>query len=434
MKTSKYNFIFEVDNNCFIYNSVSDSFAKITKKVRGLLERNELTSIEESGLNTLINGRFIIQNDSLDEYELLMNEYRESINKNVYHLTLLPTLDCNVHCWYCFEKRIDGSRLHKVIQDAILKHVEQILSTQPECNQFIIELFGGEPLLHFEEDLYPLLIKMKELLESNDKKISFIFITNGLCLNEKNIQLLKALKANFQVSIDGYKKKHDTIKKLKGHEEESSYDLVMNNIALLTLNMDTHINLRINYDDATLKHTAEVIDSIKDIPRNKISIHFERVWQTTQKDMDSNQLFRETIEAFLSNGFCITYLNLFRKGYSCKASIINQIVISYNGDIYKCTGRDFTPELREGILRTDGTIKWEQDKIQRRISIETYDNDTCKRCKLLPLCYGPCCQKQIESFDNGKTISDMCQLRKLEIPLKDYLIYRLKSELNRINQ
>lgn len=85
-------------------------------------------------------------------------------------------------------------------------------------------------------------------------------------------------------------------------------------------------------------------------------------------------------------------------------------------------------------MDSDGTIKWEQEKIQRRISIETYDNDTCKRCKLLPLCYGPCCQKQIESFDNGKTISDMCQLRKLEIPLKDYLIYRLKSELNRINQ
>lgn len=433
MKVSKYNFIFEVDNNCFIYNSVSDSFAKITRKVRDYLNKNEITNIEELGLKTLINGRFIIQNDSTDEYELLVNEYRESINKNVYFLTLLPTLDCNVHCWYCFEKRIDGSRLHKIIQEAILKHVEHVLLTQPKCDRFIVELFGGEPLLYFEHELYPLLIKIKELLENNDKKVSFVFITNGLCLNKTNIQLLKTLKANFQVSIDGYKRKHDTIKKLKGHEEESSYDLVMKNIALLALNMDTHINLRINYDDATLKHTIEVIDSIKDIPRNKISIHFERVWQTAKNEMASNQMFKETIEAFLSNGFCVTYLNLFRKGYSCKASLINHMVISYNGDIYKCTGRDFTPELREGILKTDGTIKWEQEKKQRRMSIETYDNDTCKHCKLLPLCYGPCCQKQIESFENGKTIGDMCQLRKLEIPLKDYLMYRLKSELNRIS-
>ncbi|HOH74428.1 MAG TPA: hypothetical protein PKW38_01450, partial [Paludibacteraceae bacterium] len=43
---------------------------------------------------------------------------------------------------------------------------------------------------------------------------------------------------------------------------------------------------------------------------------------------------------------------------SCYGDKKNQATINFNGDVYKCTARDFKPENREGVLMDDGTIEW----------------------------------------------------------------------------
>lgn len=430
MKASIYNHILNTKDGLIAFNSVTDCFISISDDIRKCLVNGNVNAIKGEALDILLERHFVIP-DEVDELQSLIDEYEDAIDSNVYHLTLLPTLDCNVNCWYCFENQQKGSRLSKIISEAILAHIKYLLSDRSEIETFVVTLFGGEPLLYFKEELYPLLIEMKRLLDSSSKKVKFFFVTNGVCLTAENIQLLKDLKPGFQISIDGYKKKHDTVKRIKGREEVSSYDLVMKNISLLASNLDTTINLRINYDNNTLNHITDVIDSIKDIPRNKISIHLERVWQTTDQCNTDNDRFKKVIETFIENGFYVTYLNYFRKSISCKASQKNEMVISYDGSVYKCSGRDFTQEMKEGVLRTDGTIKWLTEKLDRRLSIKTYDNPKCKGCKMLPLCWGPCCQKQMESLLAGEDMDYWCQLHALEIPFDDYLYYRMKSKLNK---
>lgn len=129
----------------------------------------------------------------------------------------------------------------------------------------------------------------------------------------------------------------------------------------------------------------------------------------------------------LINNFNISYMNLFRRSYSCKVSKYNQIVISYNGDVYKCSGRDFTDAMAEGKLQADGSVEWEEDKFKKRLAIKTYDNDMCRDCKLLPLCWGPCCQKQLETIPND--FQRFCQLNLMEMSLDDYVIYRFNNEM-----
>ena len=151
--------------------------------------------------------------------------------------------------------------------------------------------------------------------------------------------------------------------------------------------------------------------------------YLERVWQTS-KDKRSEQV-KNAITLFLINGFRVTYLNLSRIVDSCKASKKNQIVISYDASVYKCTGRDFDENHREGILLDDGSVIWNKEKLEKRLSIKTYVNPLCLNCKLLPICWGPCCQKQME----GLAIKDTCQLNILELSLEEYLLLRFNSDI-----
>lgn len=124
-----------------------------------------------------------------------------------------------------------------------------------------------------------------------------------------------------------------------------------------------------------------------------------------------------------------SYLNLFRRSYPCKTSVHNQLAISYDGKIYKCTGRNFTDEMQEGILQTEGTIAWDTEKWEKRMAICSFDNELCRGCKLLPLCWAPCNQKLLEAGNSVKSIKHFCQKNQLEMSLEDYIRFRFNSEI-----
>ena len=348
------------------------------------------------------------------------NKYDDNVESSVLDLTILPTLDCNLRCWYCFEKHIKGSRLSIAVQQRIFDYVKKELDSD-KITEIQVCSFGGEPLLYFKEELYPLLEKIQEYALSIGKKSSFSFITNGICITKESIELFKKLNASFQISIDGYREKHNKVKKTK--TIHNAYDLVIEALYNLRDSYNPHINLRINYDNETLLHIENVVKDIIGLDREKVMIHLERVWQTS-KDKRSEQV-KNAITLFLINGFRVTYLNLSRIADSCKASKKNQIVISYDASVYKCTGRDFDENHREGILLDDGSVIWNKEKLEKRLSIRTYVNPLCLNCKLLPICWGPCCQKQME----GLAIKDTCQLNILELSLEEYLLLRFNSDI-----
>ena len=58
-----------------------------------------------------------------------------------------------------------------------------------------------------------------------------------------------------------------------------------------------------DYEDNTLHHLTEIIDSIKDIFRNRITIHFKRVWQTIEHCSSNNEELKTVFRTFIKEGF-----------------------------------------------------------------------------------------------------------------------------------
>lgn len=428
MKTSKYNiFADNAPRNVVCYNSLRDSYCVLSNR-DALLLRENLDELAEKSPNVhdaLIEKGFIID-DATDEFELLKNEYNKAIDSNnVYRLTILPSLDCNLRCWYCFEKHVQGSHLEQETADAIFNHVVRVFELQPDLRHLEVELFGGEPLLYLKDELYPLLKRIKDYITSIDKTVSFFFVTNAVCVNEETIPLLADLDASFQISIDGFKDRHDKVKYIP-ETGEGTYNRMIRTVRLIQEKIDySYINLRINYDDETLEHMPELMVDLDFADRDRIGVHLERVWQTGDKATNDNQRLKEMINLWMSRGFAVSYMNLSRRSFSCKASSRNQLVAACDGAVYKCTGRDFTCGHQDGSLNADGTVDWKEDKLNERMMIVTFDNDMCRDCRFLPLCWGPCCQKQMESGPHD--LERYCQKRNMELKLSDYILYRFNN-------
>ena len=103
MKKSIYNNIIILNNNLgFIYNSYSNNFLFANKKLCEFFKVEPLESIKKSYVNfydSLVNARIIVA-DEVDEPKQVLDVLKnEDMNESIFHLTILPTLDCIFKCW-----------------------------------------------------------------------------------------------------------------------------------------------------------------------------------------------------------------------------------------------------------------------------------------------------------------------------------------------
>ena len=75
----------------------------------------------------------------------------------------------------------------------------------------------------------------------------------------------------------------------------------------------------------------------------------------------------------------------------CYADKENSVVVNYDGNIYKCTARNFDEENSEGIINSEGQLMWNKNH-RKLITKDCLNIDTCFPCKIFPICLGGCSQ------------------------------------------
>lgn len=351
------------------------------------------------------------------EVDDILIRNRESIfsDKN-YRLTINPTLECNFGCWYCYETHKKG-RMNTEMVDRIVKHVEQLVNYDG-ISGLNLDWFGGEPLLCFDDVVYPLSIRLKKIVEDNKRYFSNSMTTNGYNLDkEKIIKLNDIGLRNFQITLDGYEKQHNQIR--KAPKGKNSYRTIVNNINLICeLVVNSSVSVRINYTKDTLENIHEVMKDFSEISKKHIIFLFQQVWQ------DKHELFKEIEEIeklFKKNNFKVNEKTIAKKDHKCYADKLYQAVINFDGKVFKCTARDFATYPEDGILNESGEIMWNNEKLNKRMIRATFENEYCLPCDFLPACWGPCSQKIVEY--TGKGFEKICLKKGVELGLKKELEY-----------
>ncbi len=412
MKYSQFNSILPYEDKFSLYNSFEQKVIFLDPELKELLEAgikegiDNLKEIHPSFYEYLSHNSFIIANntDEVEKVKILSKKTDE--DPTSYMLTINPTMNCNFKCWYCYETHIKKSRLESEEIEKINKFVD-ITANNNKLEQFTLSFFGGEPLLYFERNVTPLIDHFVSTCVNKNIVYNINFTTNGYLINKNFIDYFAEnnFKCNLQITLDGYREEHDKVRYVS--KNKGSYFEIINNVKLL-INNHFFVTLRVNYTNENLPNTNKIPSDFSEIKQEikdkYLRFDFHRVWQNDQID-DLNLVLEKNMEEIRENGFDATgNFSPNNVQDSCYADKRNSVVINYNGDIFKCTARDFETKNRAGYIDDNGILIWENDYLERRMKAK-FNNKPCLTCRIMPLCNGGCTQHAMENIEAG---TDYC--------------------------
>lgn len=389
MKQSRYNHIVHINGKEFLYNSFSRKTILLNTQVRDCLDGSARNADSER----LLKGMGYLVDDDINEAKIVENLFlKRKFSNRTYQLTINASLNCNLGCWYCYETHLPKSNMTTDLAHRILLHIE---------NQAIVEkfellhltFFGGEPLLNIKTAIY-IIGEVAKLSAKYGFKVLYTFVTNGTLITSKFREIVKGQNVTFQITVDGIKEKHNSVRKFKANNEKGSYDMIIGNLQKLREDCpQANVILRINYDESTLKNISELLDDLSFLSPQFCCYSLARVWQCNPFEKEEELLF-SAISSINDKGYFVNSFRFQNKYECCYADNYNQAVINYNGRVFKCTARDFKDNSSIGLLDKHGIIEWDIAELNKRLMLAMPEE--CKECSLLPCCPGICSQKRLE--------------------------------------
>lgn len=406
MILSRYtDFITDKDGNHYLFSCLTRKWLALESRVYELLADSvanidRIRDIHPELFDVLKKEKFIFADDSEDMREGVKYVENEYLSTENLVITINPTLDCNLRCWYCYEKRHERSIMSEAVMNNTVSWISSVLKGT-RVRSLCLSFFGGEPLLRYKEVIRPLIKEISGICDETKTALSLHFTTNGILINDKMLQEITSYSSeiNFQIAFDGGRKSHDSVKSLENRA--SCYDISMGNVRK-ALNAGCNVTIRCNYDIKTLPSFMEVIKDLQDLHSNeRLRFNFQRIWQENigEELIDMRRAFTKKIyEQY--NGIKTNLRNLLGNSlYRCYADKRNNMVINYDGLLFRCTARDFTEKNSIGKLTANG-CEFKPTNFSSLSKSGIPFGKVCMHCRILPICPN-CAQVRYEHGDKG---------------------------------
>lgn len=400
MKESIYNIYAQAEDTTLLFNSlycgmcvVNDTYLSLVEKIKEN-KIEQFSKEEEELIETAKKAGFFVEDD-FDELEYLrIQKYKKKFSTDELYITIAPTLACNFQCTYCYEDNKCGNMTRENC-DRLLGYIKSKIKGLKKIE---IVWYGGEPLLARKNIIY-LSERLINLCDENGVTYKASMVTNG-SLFGSNMDLLELARIKMvQITLDGPPEIHNSRRLCK--DIKDNFSVIVQNINLL-LEKDIEVVIRVNIDKNNISSIGEMLSVLsKRLYSKKVYFAFARVTACT----DACSAVEK--ECFSSQEFSSKYFELydlikkygFEKGtrmkYArpklnfCGADIYNSFVVDAYGYIYKCW-HDVGDKKRSVGDVSDIDAALNSNKCEKWLFSDATINESCKTCKVLPLCMGGC--------------------------------------------
>lgn len=408
LKPSFFNIVYYVAEEKWLFNTLNLGLVEIDENIEQILKKNQIDieAYSNEERNTLLDLEDVgfLNKLGVDELKVLRYIYNtDKYNKDYLSITILPTLDCNCECYYCFER--ENKRRTKISANINLLSIEQsvldFIESKLSCTKNLsVAWFEGEPLLKFDLiEIYSQ--KIINLTEKYGINYTASLTTNGFFLTEipNVIERLKACQiGSYQITLDGAPEEHNRIRKLKSGYG-TTFDKMLDGIILLYKN-NLNVSVRINISKKNVENLHYLFDILEEKGLTQLKIYFGQLIDYSDKDNVNLYLNQEEYARIVEKLYVTLRKRNFRYGIddhyptsarSCIANRVDSAIIDCYGNIYKCRSQvgefekkignvcDYKNQTVDEAIREINWLEW-----------SPFQYTQCKKCKILPICMGGC--------------------------------------------
>ena len=315
-------------------------------------------------------------------------------------LCLHVSHDCNLRCKYCFASTGDFGTGHRMTMDVetAKKAIDFVIERSGARRNIEVDFFGGEPLMAMDT-VKATVDYARSLEKEHGKNFRFTITTNGVLLNDENIEYINREMSNAVLSLDGRPEVNDRMRKtISG---TGSYDVILPKFQKLVEGRgDKDYYLRGTFTRYNKDFAADVMH-IADQGFQNVSVEpvvgspdcdytfreedLPGILEEYEK-LAGELLHRPDVNFFhfnvdLSQGPCV-----IKRLRGCGAGS-EYVAITPEGDIYPCHQFVGNEEYKLGNLY-EGTFDM---ALSRRFGeLNVYTRPDCQRCWARFYCSGGC--------------------------------------------
>lgn len=334
-------------------------------------------------------------------------------------ITLNVTNNCNLHCRYCFESDKKKSMMPPEIAVEAVKKTYRPLPN----DKFIINFFGGEPLLNWEA-----IKAVIDYCDENNLQVTYGMTTNLTILTDEMLDYFDDHSMPILLSIDGTKDVHDT-------NRCNSYDTVIKNLKRLTdRGLGLYIEARMTIMPEQIKYTLQGIKELYDLGINNFCpIPVTDTEWNEESLEDARKFYRDVTDWFIGimkdpkntrnvsiknvdDLMCNILLPEYSDHFMCPIFNNTWCTVDYKGDVYAChQGPTSKPGYKDTLCI--GNLDYiDSDKIKNTIPKADYSKEKCKTCKGKAICKCGCPVENLRETGSWTKPTDAyCALQEIMV-------------------
>ena len=399
MKLSAFNVVIPTrkPGEYLLANVLSGAVIGIDEELKSVIEKKDIDGLDPS-ISAGLQELGVIIPDHTDEYRIFKVKYeKRKYRADAHVFTLITTYACNLACPYCYEGKgeiLKGS-LNEDTRERAVKFIRNTLE-RTGAKRFSIALYGGEPLLNFDNSVYVLDSCFSWAEERGIKCINTI-LTNGTLLTPEKAEILHQYNTEAaQVTLDGPKHIHNTKRVYKN--KKGTYDDIIRAVQVLR-DEGIRVGIRINIDAENKPYINELLDELEELGLKNVPVACGIVTEfqacLNYSPCIQEEETRKTLSEFRSivekKGFATARVEqaLEPRYIYCGSLSEETYILDPHADVYKCLTLVGLQEHCIGHINKEGLIEY-TPVYYDWMSRDPLTIKECRECKLLPSCGGGC--------------------------------------------
>lgn len=347
--------------------------------------------LTENERTTFIRLGVLVENREAEREEMRSTFDTINTQSRRFEVTVVLTLECNLACPYCFEDPFRGHFVMSADTSDLL--VQRLSEHMIAGRDVLVDFYGGEALMRLDL-LSGIATRLKDAASELGVAFTFNIFSNGVLLTRSVVEELLPLGLMaVRTTLDGPPDIHNSQRPFVSGK--ASFDVIMKN--MLAVQDIVALDVGGNYTRDNYRRFPELLDIMLESgidPARLKAISFSPVMPKA----DGSGLGDHSATCACSNDPWSVEANLFlreeimRRGFpteklqasACMIEFANDVVVNYDGSLYKCPVFMGQEEMRVGTL-AGGISDYRQSH-----NLDVWKNDECLECAYLPLCFGGC--------------------------------------------